>query len=103
MAGEHRWSGAGYVCADCGAIKDTHLEKQPCPGPELSVVLDVVGWNRKATDISFTYEGRRKSGGAISNLTSLTTVAEMTGAKLKHGDRIKVTIEMLPKPRKKGK
>ena len=23
----HRWSGAGYVCRDCGAIKDTSLEE----------------------------------------------------------------------------
>lgn len=28
----HRWSGAGYVCADCGAIKDTN-ETKDCPGP----------------------------------------------------------------------
>jgi hypothetical protein len=28
----HRWSGAGYVCADCGAIKDTGTETANCPG-----------------------------------------------------------------------
>ncbi len=27
----HRWSGAGYVCADCGAIKDAN-EGAECPG-----------------------------------------------------------------------
>ncbi len=28
---EHRWSGAGFVCADCGAIKDTEIEREDCP------------------------------------------------------------------------
>lgn len=28
----HRWGGAGYVCVDCGAIKDTDLETKGCPG-----------------------------------------------------------------------
>lgn len=29
---QHRWSGAGYVCADCGCIKDTSTESPECPG-----------------------------------------------------------------------
>lgn len=27
---KHRWSGAGYVCADCGAIQDTASESVAC-------------------------------------------------------------------------
>jgi hypothetical protein len=26
----HRWGGAGYVCLDCGAIKDTSSEATKC-------------------------------------------------------------------------
>jgi hypothetical protein len=29
---KHRWGGAGYVCVDCGAIKDTSMERKNCPG-----------------------------------------------------------------------
>jgi hypothetical protein len=29
---EHRWGGAGYVCNDCGAIKDTGMERESCSG-----------------------------------------------------------------------
>jgi hypothetical protein len=28
---QHRWGGAGYVCADCGGIKDGTAAKS-CPG-----------------------------------------------------------------------
>ncbi len=29
---KHRWSGAGYVCADCGVIKDTGEDEKHCLG-----------------------------------------------------------------------
>lgn len=29
---EHTWSGAGYVCSTCGAIKDTSWGSEGCPG-----------------------------------------------------------------------
>ena len=29
----HRWGGAGYCCAVCGAIKDTDMEEQSCEPP----------------------------------------------------------------------
>lgn len=31
---KHRWSGAGYLCADCGAIKDTCTETRYCSGED---------------------------------------------------------------------
>lgn len=29
----HRWGGAGYLCYDCGGIKDTKTAGPTCPGP----------------------------------------------------------------------
>lgn len=30
----HRWGGAGYICVDCGSIKDGDGGDDPCPGGE---------------------------------------------------------------------
>lgn len=52
----HQWGGGGYICYECGAIKDTSLETKTCPGKGKSG-FDVwlyyagAGWWRAESEI----------------------------------------------------
>lgn len=74
---EHRWGGAGYVCADCGAIKHTFMDGKDCPGTggvgfDLWLYHAGAGWwleesgIRTVTQASLTIKARVGKGNVVA-------------------------------------
>lgn len=56
------------------------------------IVLTAQRW-ANSNDNTHTFAGVDKTSEEYGNVTSLNTVIDMMGLKIKHGDKIKVTIE----------